>query len=60
MNAEDILGAILLFAFASIGFGMASLIWLTVWQCFEETEIGSAITKKITECIERDRNDSNE
>jgi len=60
MNAEDILGAILLFAFASIVFGMACFIWVFAWECFEETEIGSAITKKITECIERDRNDSNE
>ena len=42
------------------GFGLASFIWLTVWQCFEETEIGSAISKKITECIERNKHDSKE
>ena len=52
MNVEDILGAILLFAFASMAFGLACLIWLFVWDCFEKTEIGSAISKKITECIE--------
>lgn len=60
MNVEDIFGAIFLFAFASMCFGLAGFIWLAVWDCFEKTEIGSAITKKITECIERNRHDSKE
>lgn len=55
MNAEDILGAILIFAFASMGFGLAVLIWVFVWDCFETTEIGSAISKKIADFIEGKR-----